>query len=134
MPPTARLTIRIDLGQERSVGPGKIRLLEVIRETGSISEAGRTLGMSYRRAWLLVNDLNTSFRQPVVTTQHGGVKGGGAAVSDFGIALINDYRAIEQAAHSGSAARLNRLQRASLKSSEPARVKAPRRLLRAPKG
>jgi molybdenum-dependent DNA-binding transcriptional regulator ModE len=58
--------------------PGKIRLLEAIRDTGSITQAGRALGMSYRRAWLLVDDMNNCFREPVIAAQAGGAHGGGA--------------------------------------------------------
>ena len=64
--------LRILLGTSIAIGPGKAALLELIGETGSISEAGRRLGMSYRRAWLLVDDLNQCFRQPVVSAQTGG--------------------------------------------------------------
>jgi molybdate transport system regulatory protein len=90
-----RLTVRVDFGADRALGPGKIRLLEAIGKTGSISRAGRALGMSYRRAWLLVDDMNCSFRAPVVATQPGGVRGGGAALTPFGRELIETYRAIE---------------------------------------
>jgi len=90
-----RLTVRIDFGAHRALGPGKIRLLEAIDRTGSISQAGRALGMSYRRAWLLVDDLNRCFRQPVVSTKPGGARGGGAALTRFGHRLIERYRAIE---------------------------------------
>jgi molybdate transport system regulatory protein len=90
-----RLTVRIDFGADGALGPGKVRLLEAIHKTGSISQAGRSLGMSYRRAWLLVDDLNQCFREPVVTTQPGGVRGGGAALTRFGRELIKRYRSIE---------------------------------------
>src|SRR5580658_4995606 len=90
-----RLTVRVDFGAERALGPGKIRLLEAIGKTGSISRAGRSLGMSYRRAWLLIDDMNRCFRAPVVATQPGGVQGGGAALTPFGLELIENYRAIE---------------------------------------
>ena len=90
-----RLTVRVDFGAERALGPGKIRLLEAIGKTGSISRAGRALGMSYRRAWLLVDDMNRCFRAPVVATQPGGAQGGGAALTPFGLELIEKYRAIE---------------------------------------
>jgi molybdate transport system regulatory protein len=93
-----RLTVRVDFGADRALGPGKIRLLEAIGKTGSISRAGRALGMSYRRAWLLVDDMNRSFRAPVVTTQPGGVRGGGAALTPFGLELIEKYHAIEAGA------------------------------------
>jgi molybdate transport system regulatory protein len=90
-----RLTVRVDFGAERALGPGKIRLLEAIGKSGSISRAGRALGMSYRRAWLLIDDMNRSFRAPVVATQPGGAQGGGAALTPFGLELIENYRAIE---------------------------------------
>lgn len=90
-----RLTVRIDFGSAGALGPGKIRLLEAIDRTGSISQAARSLGMSYRRAWLLVDDLNRSFREPVVTTQPGGTRGGGAALTRFGRDLIKKYRSVE---------------------------------------
>src|ERR1700735_1465705 len=101
-----RLTMRIDFGPDRALGPGKIRLLEAIRNTGSISKAGRSLAMSYRRAWLLVDDMNRCFREPVVTTQPGGARGGGAALTPFGVELIEKYRAIESGATTAAKAQL----------------------------
>jgi molybdate transport system regulatory protein len=99
---TARLSIRIDLigseGGACRVGPGKARLLELIDQTGSISAAGRAMAMSYRRAWLLVESLNTSFRSPVVDAQSGGRQGGGARLTPFGRELLQRYRSIERAA------------------------------------
>jgi molybdate transport system substrate-binding protein len=72
----ARLTVRIDLtNQGATIGPGKIKLLELVGESGSISAAGRAMGMSYRRAWTLIDALNRSFRLPVVTVQPGGTRG-----------------------------------------------------------
>src|SRR5690348_12343991 len=108
----ARLTLRVDLGKDRAVGPGKIRLLEAIRDTGSITKAGIALGMSYRRAWLLVDDMNNCFREPVVAAQAGGTHGGGAALTPFGARLIDQYRAIEAEAHAATTARLNELEAA----------------------
>jgi molybdate transport system regulatory protein len=109
---TARLTLRVDLDEDRAIGPGKIRLLEAIRDTGSITQAGIALGMSYRRAWLLVDDLNNCFRDPVVAAQAGGSHGGGAALTSFGTQLIDQYRAIEAEAHAATAARLHELEAA----------------------
>ena len=109
---SARLTLRIDLGEDRAVGPGKIRLLEAIRDTGSISRAGIALGMSYRRAWLLVDDMNKCFSEPVIAAQVGGSHGGGAALTSFGNRLIDQYRAIETEAHSATASRLRELEAA----------------------
>jgi molybdate transport system regulatory protein len=92
---TPKLTLRVDLGSGRALGPGKVRLLEAIERTGSISQAGRTLGMSYRRAWLLVDDMNHCFRDAVIAAQPGGIHGGGATLTPFGQRLVERYRAIE---------------------------------------
>jgi molybdate transport system regulatory protein len=94
----ARLSIRIDLDGACRVGPGKMRLLELIEETGSISAAGRAMAMSYRRAWLLVESLNNAFEAPVVAARPGGRRGGGASLTPAGRALLERYRTIERAA------------------------------------
>ena len=123
----ARLTLRVDFGEGRAIGPGKIRLLEAIRDTGSITQAGIALGMSYRRAWLLVDDMNNCFREPVVAAQKGGSRGGGAALTPFGTRLIDQYRAIEAQAHSATAARLHELEAACKKPRKPVSRAFPRR-------
>lgn len=105
----ARLSIRIDLGPDWRIGPGKVQLLEAIAEHGSISAAGRALGMSYRRAWLLVEDMNKGFGRPVIEAQIGGKAGGGARLSAFGTDVIAHYRAIERAAEKAAAPFLARL-------------------------
>ena len=92
------LTLRIDLGAAGAVGPGKVKLLELIGETGSISAAGRAMGMSYRQAWLLIDSLNQAFREPTVATLSGGARGGGAALTPFGRQVIRLYREIETTA------------------------------------
>lgn len=106
----AQLVIRLDFRDRRRIGPGKIALLEEIGRTGSISAAGRALGMSYRRAWLLIEQLNLMFREPVVTTHLGGTGGGGAALTAFGADLVAAYRSIEREAQASSAAALARLE------------------------
>ncbi len=93
-----RLSIRIDFGPGHRLGPGKVRLLEMIAEHGSISAAGRALGMSYRRAWMLVETMSTGFGRPVVVVRIGGKAGGGAQLSPFGANVVAQYRAIERAA------------------------------------
>ena len=90
-----RLTIRFDFDGERRLGPGKIALLEAIARTGSISAAGRAHKMSYRRAWLLVEELTHLFGQPLVTARPGGLKGGGAALTSAGERIVALYREAE---------------------------------------
>jgi molybdate transport system regulatory protein len=86
---------RIDFAEHSSIGPGKIRLLEAIRDSGSLSQAARDIGMSYRRAWLLVESLRQCFRIPVTVASTGGKDGGGMSVTDFGDSLIKSYRQLE---------------------------------------
>jgi molybdate transport system regulatory protein len=105
-----KLWIRIDLAPDRAVGPGKIRLLELIEETGSISAAGRAMAMSYRRAWLLLDELNRLFKEPVATTKHGGKAGGGAELTAFGRKIVRNYREMEETAHSALSRHLRELQ------------------------
>jgi molybdate transport system regulatory protein len=107
-----RLTLRIDFDEGRAIGPGKIKLLELIDALGSISAAGRRMGMSYRRAWMLVDSLNRSFREPIVTSHAGGAHGGGAALTPAGCTVVRHYRAAEEAAHAAGAAHLEALARA----------------------
>ncbi|MGH6737703.1 MAG: winged helix-turn-helix domain-containing protein [Bradyrhizobium sp.] len=94
------LSVRIDLDTEGRIGPGKIQLLEKIREFGSISAAGRAMDMSYKRAWDLVDEINRICRQPAVERQTGGKNGGGAALTPFGVSLVARYRKIERNAAS----------------------------------
>ncbi len=92
---STRLTIRLDFDFGRRLGAGKIALLESIEKTGSISAAGRAHQMSYRRAWLLVDELNQIFAAPLVAAHHGGVKGGGAALTEQGRRVVALYRGAE---------------------------------------
>ena len=94
------LSVRIDLDAEGRIGPGKIQLLEKIREFGSISAAGRAMDMSYKRAWDLVDEINRICRQAAVERQTGGRNGGGAMLTPFGISLVTRYRKIERDAAS----------------------------------
>ena len=114
----SRLTLRLDLGPSVAVGPGKVRLLELIDRHGSISAGGRAMGMSYRRAWLLVDELNRSFAEALVSTQLGGANGGGARLTEFGRRVVEDYRAMEREAEAAVAKRLRRLERALAKATE----------------
>jgi len=93
-----KLRLRILFGPEIAVGPGKVALLAQIAETGSISAAARALGMSYRRAWLLVDTMNRCFRSPLVDAAPGGKGGGGASITALGEEVLRRYRAMEQTA------------------------------------
>ncbi|MEE2995513.1 MAG: LysR family transcriptional regulator [Pseudomonadota bacterium] len=90
--------LRILLGKTIAIGPGKAELLRLIEDTGSISAAAREMGMSYRRAWTLVETMNGAFRQPVVKAATGGRGGGGARVTDFGREALKRYQAVEDRA------------------------------------
>ncbi|MCQ8242454.1 winged helix-turn-helix domain-containing protein [Rhizosaccharibacter radicis] len=108
-----RLTLRVDLGGTHVLGHGKVRLLELIGEHGSISRAGRAMNMSYRRAWLLVDAINASLHAPAVSARPGGAGGGGATLTAEGRRLIRCYRTLEaQAAGLPALAELDALLRA----------------------
>jgi molybdate transport system regulatory protein len=104
------VSLKLTFADDLALGPGKVRLLELIHETGSISAAGRAMGMSYRRAWLLVDDLNHAFKSPLVVTQLGGSGGGGAELTRLGADVARRYRAIEAKILSGSRAHLAKLE------------------------
>jgi len=90
-----KLKIQIMRGDEIAMGPGKADLLDAIEQTGSISAAGRALGMSYRRCWMLVEVMNRCWSAPLVETSAGGTKGGGAKVTDMGQNVLGHYRALQ---------------------------------------
>ena len=93
--PETRISLRIDLANGSRLGPGKVNLLESVKRCASISAAAREQGMSYRRAWLLIDDMNRAFHQPVVETFPGRSQGKGASVTEVGEKLIALYRAAE---------------------------------------
>ncbi len=92
--PRGPAKLRVMFGTEIAIGPGKASLLEAIAETGSISRSARLLGMSYRRAWLLVDTMNRCFREPLVASSTGGSGGGGAILTPFGRRVLERYRAM----------------------------------------
>jgi molybdate transport system regulatory protein len=133
-----KLTLRVDLGAGRALGPGKIRLLEAIDKTGSISEAGRELNISYRRAWSMVDDVKGCFRGSVIKSRRGGVHGGGAALTPLGKKLVKLYRGIEAEASSAVGRHLHELEvspRRSTASVPMTSIKRPlrKRKVRRPK-
>jgi molybdate transport system regulatory protein len=107
-----RLTIRFDFDDERRLGPGKIALLESIAETGSISAAGRKHAMSYRRAWLLVEELNRIFGQALVTARPGGAGGGGANLTAAGERVVALYREAERKMRAAAAREIAGIEKA----------------------
>ena len=109
--PSVQFRLRIVQGDDIAVGPGKVDLLEAIASTGSITAAAKTLGMSYRRAWLLVDTMNRCFAQSVVAAEAGGTRGGGAAITPVGAQVIERYRRIEAAAEKAAAADMRALRR-----------------------
>lgn len=96
--PIARLQIRVVFDSGLVIGPGKVDLLEHVRDTGSISAAGRRMKMSYKRAWDLIDAMNRHFDTPVVETSKGGAGGGGAKLTAMGEEVIERYRRIQQQA------------------------------------
>ena len=100
--PRLKIKLQLMLDQDIAMGPGKAELLEAIAREGSISAAGRALGMSYRRAWLLVDTMNRCFRERLVATTPGGAKSGGARLTGTGEKVLADYRAIEAAVASAA--------------------------------
>lgn len=98
--------LRILLGAEIAIGPGKADLLDAIGRTGSISAAAREMKMSYRRAWLLVDTMNHCFRSPLVEAAKGGSGGGGARITELGLDVLARYRAMEMKAAASVAAEM----------------------------
>ncbi|WP_208349819.1 winged helix-turn-helix domain-containing protein [Pseudaestuariivita rosea] len=96
--PDKEFRVRVVFDNAGMIGPGKADLLQKIDETGSISAAGRQMGMSYKRAWMLVDTMNTIFKAPVVSSSRGGAQGGGAALTDMGQKVLKHYRDMHGAA------------------------------------
>lgn len=92
------LKLQIACGDARALGPGKADLLDAIAAQGSISAAARGMGMSYRRAWLLVDEMNRCFDPPLVETLRGGGLERGARVTETGLAILEAYREMEREA------------------------------------
>jgi molybdate transport system regulatory protein len=107
----ARLKIRIDIGQDALIGPGKVELLETIQKTGSIRSAAAAMKMSYRRAWILLQETQMIMGAPVIDAKTGGARGGGAVLTETGRALVSHYRRIEKLAAKSAAVDLRALTR-----------------------
>ncbi|MDD3799551.1 MAG: LysR family transcriptional regulator [Novosphingobium sp.] len=96
--PILKIKLQIMCGEEIAMGPGKADLLDAIAREGSISAAGRAMGMSYRRAWLLVDTMNRCWREPLVATMPGGTASSGARVTPFGHEVLHHYRMLQKQA------------------------------------
>lgn len=110
--PHLQLRARLFLGEEIALGPGKVDLLEAIANTGSISAAARSMGMSYRRAWLLVDTMNRCFRTPLVFSATGGSHGGGARLTEKGFEIMQRYRELMAALEVAASPHVSELERA----------------------
>lgn len=95
---TVKLRMRLVFGKDAMLGPGKADLLAQIAATGSIAAAGRTMGMSYKRAWMLVETMNAIFADPLVVSTRGGATGGGADLTEAGRRVLDLYRQMEKQA------------------------------------
>ncbi|OZI21323.1 ModE family transcriptional regulator [Bordetella genomosp. 9] len=113
----ARFRLRIRKGELLAIGPGKVALLEAIAEHGSISAAARSLGMSYRRAWLLIDELNRALAEPATESGPGGASGGGSTLTSVGARIIALYRGIETRAQDACKDQIREL--TSLLSQDP---------------
>jgi molybdate transport system regulatory protein len=107
--PNKQLKIRITNDSSVVMGPGKAELLETIDACGSISSAAKQMHMSYRRAWELVDVMNKSFNQPLVSSSSGGHHGGGAQLTDFGRFILKNYRDLIRKAHTAVEVELNHI-------------------------
>ena len=101
--------LRVVVEPDVAIGPGKADILEGIKETGSIAAAGRRMGMSYKRAWLLVDTMNRCFDTPLVETSRGGRARGGATLTPAGEAVLACYRRMENSAHAANAEEMAKL-------------------------
>lgn len=103
------IRLRVVLEPDVALGPGKADLLRAIAEHGSISAAGRSMGMSYKRAWSLAEALNKDFREPLIAASKGGKSGGGASLTDLGREVLDLYARIESHAEDAAAEEISRL-------------------------
>lgn len=104
--------LRVVLEADIALGPGKADILEGVRDTGSIAAAGRRMGMSYKRAWTIVDGLNRDFREPLVSAAKGGARGGGARLTPLGEEVLARYRRIEAIAEEAAAGEIAALKAA----------------------
>ncbi len=115
---STRITMRLDFANGHRLGPGKVALLEAIGRTGSIAAGGRELRMAYRRAWMLVDEMNRIFEGPLIETREGGKNGGGAVLTGLGQTVVALYRTAEAKVKKSATAEVGKLER-SLAPPQP---------------
>lgn len=130
---TIRIRFRVDFGDQCSVGFGKIELLEAIERTGSLSQAARSIDMSYRRAWVLVDSMNAGFAEPVVRASTGGAGGGGASLTEFGRQLIDSFRELQPKLDALTAIHMRSIGKRVSRSQPAARAKRTKSAAIAPR-
>jgi molybdate transport system regulatory protein len=106
-----RVVLRIDFDDKRYIGHGRIELMELIGQFGSISQAAKAMGMSYKRAWYLADSINSTFSEPVIARQHGGKGGGSAQLTQFGQTVVRDYRDMEAKARKAFARQITAMEK-----------------------
>jgi molybdate transport system regulatory protein len=114
-----KLRLRIEFAGRHTLGPGKIQLLEAVDEHGSISAAARSMQMSYRHAWEMLDDINQCFSEPAIVTETGGRSGGGAQVTDFGRDLVARFRVMQDKARAALEEDLGALARECAAADSP---------------
>lgn len=120
-----RFGVYFDEGEVK-LGRGKMRLLEAVRDEGSISAAARSMGMAYRHAWVLLDELNRCFREPVVASSTGGARGGGARLTDWGQELVDRIAEMDRLASAAVAGHLRALEARQARTARRVRPPAPR--------
>jgi molybdate transport system regulatory protein len=116
---TTRIVLRIDFDEVRYIGHGRIELMELIGKHGSIAQAAKAMGMSYKRAWYLADAINSTFAEPLIERVHGGKGGGAAHLTEFGKTVVSDYREMEEKALKVFSAPLKRMERHLSNSRRP---------------
>lgn len=119
--PGSILKLRVKLCSFAAIGPGKADLLEAVDRCGSITAAAKDRGMSYRRAWMLIDEMNKAFREPVVGTASGGAAGGGTTLTGLGREVLAIYREVQHLAEAAVTEPLKRLEKLVADAPEAAK-------------
>ena len=129
----SHITLRIDLDGHGSIGPGKIRLLELVGESGSIQKAATAMAMSYAHAWKLVQETSATFGTPLVDASAGGAKGGGTKLTELGRKVVDLYRRAERQAAKAAEVEINALKKSAKGRGDRPRTIKPKREAKSPR-